>query len=134
MLVNLINFSLGLLENLQFFVILAYYLVKSRIFKWFGKTIKREKWLARLLKSSFYSLIKKIANKQVILLITGISAYYIELNFFKKNFQQGLTNRKINFFSTNTTFVCQPLHQSIIKVWKAKYRKNWIQFSCNKYE
>lgn len=50
-----------------------------------------------------------MASRQVFLFINIFLAYYVKLNFFKKEFLQCLTNTKIVFLSANYTYICQSL-------------------------
>lgn len=76
---------------------------------------------------------EKIVGRQVILSIDGFLAYHTRLNLLQNKFSQGLTNTKVVFLPPNTTSICQPLNQGIIKGWKAQYRKKWMRFLCSEF-
>jgi DDE superfamily endonuclease len=45
-----------------------------------------------------------------------------------------LINVRVEFLSANTTSVCQPLDQGIIRTFKAYYTKRWLQYQLDNYE
>lgn len=75
----------------------------------------------------------EMVGRQVILLIDRFLVYHARLNFFYKEFLQGLTNTIVIFFPANATSVCQSLDQGIMKTWKVSYRKNRVCFLSSKY-
>ena len=45
-----------------------------------------------------------------------------------------LINVRVEFLPANTTSVCQPLDQGIIRTFKACYQKRWLQYQLDNYE
>jgi len=45
-----------------------------------------------------------------------------------------LTRVRVEFLPANTTSVCQPLDQGIIRTFKAYYKKRWLQYQLDNYE
>jgi hypothetical protein len=41
---------------------------------------------------------------------------------------------RVEFLPPNTTSVCQPLDQGIIRTWKAYYRRRWVVYQADHYE
>lgn len=66
-------------------------------------------------------------------LVDGFLTHHAGLNLLEKEFPKSLINTKAIDFLANTTSVCQPLDQGIIKAWKAQYRKKWVRFLCTDY-
>lgn len=76
----------------------------------------------------------QMVRKQVPLPINGFLAHLAVLNLFYEKYSQGLDNTKVIFLSPNATFVYQPLNQTIIKAWKAHYKRKLIYFLYTKYD
>src|SRR2546421_1135832 len=45
-----------------------------------------------------------------------------------------LANVQIRFLPKNTTSLCQPLDQGIIRTWKAYYKQRWLRFVVSHFE
>ena len=74
----------------------------------------------------------RMLRRKVVLLIDGFSAYESELATVEE--EGGLANVKVLFLLPNTTSICQPLDQGIIKAWKAHYREQWLSFAVGEFE
>jgi len=68
-----------------------------------------------------------------LLLIDGFSSHRSGFEILQG---QGivLTNVRLEFLPPNTTSVCQPLDQGIIKAFKAHYKRRWLRFQLATYE
>lgn len=73
-----------------------------------------------------------MANQKVVLLMDGFYAHESELQFVQA--EEGLANVKVLFLPPNTTSICQPLDQGIIKAWKAHYRRQWLTYMVKEFE
>lgn len=62
----------------------------------------------------------KMANRKILLLIDGFSAHQAGIDLTADK-GYTLNNVRIEFLPANTTSVCQPLDQVIIRTWKAYY-------------
>jgi DDE superfamily endonuclease len=75
----------------------------------------------------------RMVNRKVLLLIDGFSAHQAGIGLAADE-GYALTNVRIEFLPPNTTSVCQPLDQGIIRTWKAHYRQQWLRFAVAHFE
>jgi hypothetical protein len=74
-----------------------------------------------------------MANRKVLLIIDGFSAHQIGIDL-AINKADALNNIRIENLPLNTTSVCQPLDQGIIRTWKAYYRQQWLHYAISHFE
>jgi len=76
---------------------------------------------------------RQVAGRRVILLLDGFSAHRTGLKYLAAEDVQ-LPNIRVHFLPENTTSLCQPLDQGIIRTWKAYYRQLWLRFAVEHFE
>jgi DDE superfamily endonuclease len=74
-----------------------------------------------------------MANRKVLLIIDGFSAHQTGIDL-ATNETDALNNIRIEYLPPNTTSVCQPLDQGIIRTWKAYYRQQWLRYAISHFE
>jgi hypothetical protein len=76
---------------------------------------------------------QQVGNRKVLLLIDGYGAHHTGLDCWITS-GKSADNIRVEFLPPNTTSVCQPLDQGIIRAWKAYYRRQWVRFQADCYE
>ena len=76
---------------------------------------------------------QQMTGRKVLLLLNGFSAHQIGLDLLEAQ-DIKLSNVRVEFLPSNTTSICQPLDQSIIRTFKAHYKRRWLQYQLNNYE
>jgi hypothetical protein len=90
-------------------------------------------WMNSLVFQEFLTWFKQqVGERKVLLLIDGYRAHRTGLEFWSN--ANSSTNVRVEFLPPNTTSVCQPLDQGIIRTWKAYYRRRWVRFQADCYE
>src|ERR1700743_3189502 len=75
----------------------------------------------------------QMTGRMVLLLLDGFSSHRAKVGLLKtQNIE--LINVRVEFFPTNTTSVCQPLDQGIIRTFKACYKRRSLQYQLDNYE
>lgn len=75
----------------------------------------------------------QMAGRKVLLLLDGFSAHRAGITLLETK-EVELQNVRIEFLPANTTSVCQPLDQGIIRTFKAHYKRRWLQYQLDNYE
>src|SRR5690348_15266945 len=73
---------------------------------------------------------KQMDGRKVVLLMDNFSTHELAV----ENLGQDLQNTRVIWLSSNTTSVCQPLNQEIIKNFKAYYHKYWLEYILDETE
>jgi hypothetical protein len=76
---------------------------------------------------------QQMTGRKTLRLLDGFSSHHAGLDLLEA---QGikLPNVRVEFLPTNTTSICQPLDQGIIRIFKAHYKKHWLQYQLDNYE
>ena len=92
-------------------------------------------WITRrIFKEYLLWFDNQVEGRKVVLLIDGFSVYKTGLDLLLESNPTGLRNTTVIFLPTNTTSICQPLDQGIIRAWKTHYRKRWLHFIYSEYD
>ena len=75
----------------------------------------------------------QMTGRKVLLLLDGFSSHHAGIDLLEAQDIE-LTNVRVEFLPANTTSVCQPLDQGIIRTFKAYYKKRWLQYQLDNYE
>ena len=66
-----------------------------------------------------------MTGRKVLLLIDGFSSHHAGFDLLEAQDIE-LTNVRVEFLPANTTAICQPLDQGIIRTFKAYYKRYWL--------
>src|SRR5436189_3042124 len=76
---------------------------------------------------------QQMTGRKVLLLLDGFSAHQAGLDLLEAQ-DIKLSNVRVEFLPANTTSICQPLDQGIIRTFKAHYKRRWLQYQLDNYE
>jgi DDE superfamily endonuclease len=76
---------------------------------------------------------QQVSGRKVVLLINGFSAHHTGMKLLREE-DLLLENVQIRFLPENSTSLCQPLDQGIIRAWKAYYKQRWLRFAVDQFE
>jgi hypothetical protein len=76
---------------------------------------------------------QQMIGRKVLLLLDGFSAHQAGLDLLEAQ-DIKLSNVRVEFLPANTTSICQPLDQGIIRTFKAHYKRRWLQYQLDNYE
>ena len=75
----------------------------------------------------------QMQGRKVLLLLDGFSSHHAGYDLLETEGIE-LTNVRVEFLPANTTSICQPLDQGIIRTFKAHYKRRWLQYQLDTYE
>lgn len=73
----------------------------------------------------------QMADRKILLLLDGFSSHRAGLDLLEDT---DFPNVRVEFLPANTTSICQPLDQGIIRTFKAHYKRRWLQYQLHHYE
>ena len=75
----------------------------------------------------------QMTGRKTLLLLDGFSSHHAGVDLLETQ-EIELTNVRVEFLPANTTSICQPLDQGIIRTFKAHYKRRWLQYQLDNYE
>ncbi|CAN6659824.1 hypothetical protein TRVA0_032S00100 [Trichomonascus vanleenenianus] len=93
----------------------------------------KKAWMTNIIFEEWLRWFDSRLNRGVLLIMDNLSAHEPAVNTIA-NSGRDLKNVVVVWLLPNSTSLCQPLDQGIIRAWKAHCRRHWVRFLLTQYE